>query len=149
MDAVVNILTQLGIDKSIFIQLIAALIVFVVFKYLLFEKLKTVLEVRDANTNLLEKEIEKKLHEIRTMTEKLRVELEEAHAAAASQMRVKKEKLKEVEDKEVGQAEQFAEMHIEKLSKEIQIEIQAFKDSLDKKKDELIDLLTKKVTRLH
>ena len=49
MDAFLAILKNLNVDKSFFVQLVLVCVVFVLAKFVLFEKLKAVLLEREAN----------------------------------------------------------------------------------------------------
>ncbi len=93
MEQLLRILSQLGIDQSIFYQFGLFLLLFLVLKWVLFDRLLFVLEIREAKTTKLENVAKAKLDEANRLAADYDAQIEACNHEAQKKLAENKRKI--------------------------------------------------------
>ena len=131
MDTVLTIFRSLGVDQTVFIQFGIFMVLFLALKSIFFNRLQSVLELREGKTTKLESEANKKLNEAQELEKKYKTLIDKAYSEAQEQFnRQKNEAIRE-------QTMTFKEVESEVNSK-LESERKDFEKQLEKKKSEVM-----------
>lgn len=142
-----EIIVKLGWDPSFWWQLGILLALFILLKYLLFDKLLWVLDHREERTSKLVDEANELLHEATKIEGEYKTKLDIARHNAKNFFRMKREQWIEHERKEVHAAEQEINAEYEKKRVHLEGEFKVKRDEILAKTGELSDELVGKLTK--
>ena len=93
MDKVIQIFTQLGVDSTIFAQFAIFTVLFFVLKYVWFNKLLSVIELRENSTTKRDSNANEKFNEAGKLAQKYDDEIQDTYAETFKNVNSKKEAL--------------------------------------------------------
>tara|TARA_R110002072_G_scaffold288917_1_gene455431 strand:- start:105593 stop:106036 length:444 start_codon:yes stop_codon:yes gene_type:complete len=105
MEKVIQIFTQLGVDSTIFAQFAIFTALFFILKYVWFNKLLKVIELRELSTTKRESQANDKFNEAEKIAQKYDDEIQEAYTESFKEVNVKKEKLLKEEATRIKEVE--------------------------------------------
>jgi len=142
-----EILSLLGVDASILNQFVIAILVFILAKVVLFNKLKEVVETRESKTIALDEKANKNFDQANEVIEKYKRRLDEAYKKAKVFVTHEKEKVIKREEKTVKDATEQTEKHFLSAKSEFEKEVSANRQQLLAEVDSLAGSLVDKVTK--
>lgn len=107
MEMIVTIFKSLGVDQTVFIQLVSLIIIFVILKTLLFGKLKEVLDLRDKKTIKLEGAAHAVYKKAEELQEQYKAHIEKTHQDSHLKTQKVKNDLREKESKKLKETEEL------------------------------------------
>jgi F-type H+-transporting ATPase subunit b len=107
MEMIVTIFKSLGVDQTVFIQLVSLIIIFVILKTLLFGKLKEVLDLRDKKTIKLEGSAHAVYKKAEELQEQYKAHIEKTHQDSHLKTQKVKNDLREKESKKLKETEEL------------------------------------------
>lgn len=147
MEAIQGILSQLGIDNSIFYQFTIVLIIFTLARFIFLSKLQFVIELRESKTSKLEQGAEKVLDEANELSEKYQSLIEEAHQKAQNKFLERKKDILEKENEAYKSTEEEVSQYMSSARKEFFTELEHKKKQIFTNVDSLANLLLNKITK--
>lgn len=146
MDILLNVLTALGVNKTIFIQFFIFVILFLVLKKLLFSKLLEVLLDREEKTVVTEKNSDTLLDEAKTLEQKYKDLVGGIYKKYQDKYGEEKKEIMDEEDGRFRHHEEQVMQKEQQLLDEIKIEITQLKEESFKAKGNLKDELLSKLS---
>lgn len=107
MEMIVTIFKSLGVDQTVFIQLVSLVIIFVILKTLLFGKLKEVLELREKKTVKLEGAAHAVYKQAEELQDQYQAHIEKTHQDSHLKTQKIKNEVKEKENKRLKETEEL------------------------------------------
>ena len=147
MELVLNIFKQLGADSTFFIQLVIFVIAFIVLKFVLFEKIKKVIENREEKTTGLAQKAKEKEEEIIVIEDKYQREIDATQALAQNEYQGDKIKILESQRSVIKKAEENSAAEIEKEKTGYQKELDKMSGALLGSSSDIADQLVEKFTK--
>ncbi|MCP4913753.1 MAG: hypothetical protein GY909_11615 [Oligoflexia bacterium] len=105
MDKVIQIFTQLGVDSTIFAQFAIFTVLFFVLKYVWFNKLLSVIELRENSTTKRDSNANEKFNEADKLAQKYDDEIQDTYAETFKNVNSKKEALLKEEGVRIREVE--------------------------------------------
>lgn len=140
-----DILVQLGVDASVLKQFVIVFIMFLILKFLFFNKLQFVIETREEKTVKLESSADDAFEEVNKLGNEYKEKMQVAQVSIQSNINDEKSKIVSKLDSKYKEEEAQMEKYIESSRKEIAAEIAAKKSDILSKTDELADQLVQKI----
>jgi F-type H+-transporting ATPase subunit b len=141
-----TVLTSLSVDSSFFYQFFISAIFFIVAKFLFFEKLKSILLMREEKTSKLDGNADRIMQNAAQKAEKFRAELDATYVKAKQLVQDKNaQKLKEAAEM-IQRAETLAEDQLKKNSLALAKELDSLQKSIDLEVDSLSAQLVNRIT---
>lgn len=151
MDQIIDIFIKLsGNDYFAFhlgVQFIIVCIIFILAKYILFNKLQFVIENREAKTTKLEGDAEKKLEKASELSEKYRAKIDIAYSEAQKIITDSKSKIVSEQDSLFKESEKQTFEYIEKSRQEVMKGLEGKKQEIFKEAEGLAESLVNKITK--
>ncbi len=141
MDAILDILKQLEINSSIFIQLAIFVGIFVVAKLLFLTKLQFVIEQREKNTHLLDKESEAKMDSSKELSEKYKEIIDEEMVLSRKEYEKKRTLVMNKENNRFKNIETQIEKKYKLAKTELDNDLKTQKESVFKEKEKISEQL--------
>ncbi len=104
---IVTIFKSLGVDQTVFIQLVSLIIIFVILKTLLFGKLKEVLELREKKTVKLEGAAHAVYKKAEELQDQYKAHIEKTHQDSHLKTQKIKNDVREKESKRLKETEEL------------------------------------------
>ena len=137
MDAILKIFKQLGADETFFYQLIIFVLLFIILKYLFFNKLQFVLDLREKKTTKLAEQADKKLQQADEFAHEYRQKLDKTYADIQNSALSQKNRIVEKEKDIYKEAELQVGQQIEQEKQKFYAEATKKKETLVQATDEL------------
>lgn len=144
MDKVIQIFTQLGVDSTIFAQFAIFTVLFFVLKYVWFNKLLSVIELRENSTTKRDSNANEKFNEADKLAQKYDDEIQDTYAETFKNVNSKKEALLKEEGIRIREVEGKLATEFEAKRAELEEDYKAKKSQVLSNVDSLSgDLLNK------
>lgn len=144
MDKVIQIFTQLGVDSTIFAQFAIFTVLFFVLKYVWFNKLLSVIELRENSTTKRDSNANEKFNEAGKLAQKYDDEIQDTYAETFKNVNSKKEALLKEEGIRIREVEGKLATEFEAKRAELEEDYKAKKSQVLSNVDSLSgDLLNK------
>lgn len=131
MSGIIKMFTQLGVDQTLFYQLIIFVALFFILKLLLFKKLQFVIDEREGKTTLLEKGANNKFAEAEKLAENYKSNLDKSYEEAQQNFDSKKVEINQVNSEKISETEK-------QIEKKISSKLEAFEKELSEKQEIVI-----------
>ena len=142
-----EILTKLGVDGTIFWQFLIFIITFIALRKTLLEPLQQVIEEREANTTKLSDTASYKEEEADQLESKIEVEIAAKRKELSDNFKTHKKEVTEVKDAEFKKAEQELTSKFESDYESLKSEVSEQQASLLSETNNLSEKLIERVTR--
>ena len=147
MEVILGIFGQLGVDQTVFIQFIIAVIVFIGCKFFFLSKMRLILQTREELTTGLEEEAEKLAHKTQEASEKFKAQVESTYQKNQEKFNSKKAELVNLETSELEKTDKQIQEMTESARAENEGFLNAKKQELMAQVKELSDELTTKFVK--
>jgi F-type H+-transporting ATPase subunit b len=147
MDTILNIFSSLGVDKSFFTLLAMVIVSYFILKFVLFNKLQYVLELRESKTTKLEAGAHKKFQEAEELAGKYKQGISSTQQEADEYLSEKKNEVLSREKGKISQVAKELENIANEERKKFSEEILERKKGIMEKADALSTQLVDKVTQ--
>ena len=144
MDALIKILSQIGVDATIFIQFLIFMVLYFALKNVFFSKLLEVLQFRENKTTKLEEDANKKMAYADEMAKRYREQLNVVHNKAQGQLEKHQQKVMQTEKQILQKEEEKIMAQVEKMRDQFEQEFQKTKGQVLKNVDDLAEELVDK-----
>jgi F-type H+-transporting ATPase subunit b len=147
MDKIIQIFTQLGADQSIFYQFAIFIVLFVVLKIVLFNKLLFVLQTRENKTTKMEELANNKFGEAEKLSKQFEEEISKARMTEVEKTSlVKNEALKKIADRKSAKEKEINavyEQGKQKIEKEFEVTRLTVMENVSTLSTALVEKLTR------
>lgn len=140
------IFAQLGANGSILTQFTVVLIMFILTKLVLFNKLQFIIENREDKTIKLESSADDTFEKVNKLSQEYKDKIDGAHVLAQIKINDEKQKISNENDQKFKSTEAEIEKYVESSRVEIKTEIDAKELEILSKTDELASSLVEKLT---
>jgi F-type H+-transporting ATPase subunit b len=140
------IFAQLGANGSILTQFTVVLIMFILTKLVLFNKLQFVIENREDKTIKLESSADDTFEKVNKLSQEYKDKIDGAHVVAQIKVNDEKQKISNENNQKFKSTEAEIEKYVESSRVEIKIEIDAKELEILSEADELASSLVEKLT---
>lgn len=147
MEMIVTIFKSLGVDQTVFIQLVSLIIIFVILKTLLFGKLKEVLDLRDKKTIKLEGAAHAVYKKAEELQEQYKAHIEKTHQDSHLKTQKVKNDLREKETKKLKETEELLAREYETKRSAMVLDINAQRSKSLAEVETLSKNLVEKLTK--
>jgi F0F1-type ATP synthase membrane subunit b/b' len=147
MDLVLNILVQLGADKSLVAQLVIIIVMFILAKVLFLDHLQNIIERREEKTVKLEGDAEKQLDEINKIQDEYKAKIQSASKEMRSKLEASKSEITKKEEARYRESEKEINAYIEKTRSEVTAEINEKKNEVLSEAEKLASSLVNKISK--
>lgn len=145
MEVLLNILGRLGIDGTVFSQFFAVLILFIVAKYLFYNKLQAIIERRHQQTTGLESQADAELERVEALKEEYENKISGARLKAQRDFTMAKKEVSKKLDEKYDERVQIVEKRIDEARLKTEEEVASQKESLMGEAQSLAHDLLKKI----
>lgn len=142
-----GILTQLGIDQSFFYQFGVFIVVFFALKVVLFNKLLTVIEIREEKTTKLVDNAEGKSQEAEKLAAQYEETINTTHQEVMAKASVAKEAFKKAESSRMKEGEEKVSQDYAQKRAQAESEVQSSKDAILSQSNQLANDLVSRLTQ--
>jgi F-type H+-transporting ATPase subunit b len=146
MEVIQSILSQLGINESFFSQFIIIIVLFIILKFVLFNKLQFVLDNRDEKTVKLESSADNLFDKVNKMAEEYKNKIEEKHVEVQAYLNGEKAQSINDENIKLKEIESEIELFVEDSRSEIKEEVKEKEEEILSHTDDLAKTLIEKLT---
>jgi F0F1-type ATP synthase membrane subunit b/b' len=146
MDTIQAIFAQLGADGSIAIQFAIVIAMFILTKFVFFEKLQFVIENREEKTVKLESSADETFEKVNELSEQYRSKIEAAQISAQSKVNDKRNEIINENNSKFKTIENEIEQYVENSRNEFKKEVQEKETEIFSQSDELANSLIQKLT---
>jgi len=147
MDAFLTVLAGIGVDKSVFTQFAIYITLLIVMKYLLFDRLKVVIENRESKTTGLIEAAAHQEHQAQILAETYNKKIDEAYRAIQQESAKEKEKVLEKNQQQIKAAEDAMNQQVDKSREEYQRELNTRKEVIAKDVDLIAESLISNLSK--
>lgn len=147
MDFVLNILTSLGINQTVFIQLAIFVITFIASYFIFIERIQRVIENRVDKIINVDREAEKRIQEAKKLQDKYNKEINDTNKMMQEEFRENKVAINKEGKAKLDIAQTETEAYLQEAQRENQEAMSKYKDKLKNEVNEISELLVNKIIK--
>lgn len=149
METIQAIFSQLGANGSVINQLVIVFVLFLVSKYIFFNKLQFVIENREEKTTKLELNADETFEKANKLAEKYKNKIEAAHLKAQQVLNEKKSEIQARERDLLKKTENDVAAYVETSKSQIKKDIDSKRSEILAESNHLAGMLVDKLTGKH
>lgn len=146
LESIVNIFKQLGVDATIWYQLIVFVVLYPLLKVLFWNKLKFVIELRESKTTKLEAGAKDKFDEAEKLSKKVDEKISHANDEAQTYLKAEKVKALDTETSNFKAKEKVVLDDFSKSLNDFQVEMNSKKETVLSEADTLSKNLVERLS---
>lgn len=149
METIQAIFSQLGANGSVINQLVIVFVLFLISKYIFFNKLQFVIENREEKTTKLEMNADETFEKANKLAEKYKQKVEAAHLKAQQILNEKKSEIQARERETLKKTENDVAAYVETSKAQVKKDIDSKRNEILSESNHLAGMLVDKLTGKH